>query len=452
MQVITAGKRGELMAQLTSTTPDLMGIVSRQITPDVIRSVAFQLSEDRTTTASALSAAVPSALTALSDVASSDTGARHLKNVIDEKRRSGGPEIDEDRSLFPTARSLPGDHAASLIDEELGTTKSTSIAAAVASATGVKPASAQKIMGGVATAAVAALAKSSGGLGAGALQSMFREQRGQWVSKLPGPVASLFNGHSGAAPVVVPPPTARAYDERMVTGPAIRELEAPRRNWMIPLILVALALLAIPVLRGLRRPKAPALPPQPQTMEPARPAPPAPQPPAATAPSPETPAPAATPPAATAPAPETPAPETRLQPAPVAAEPGSTQDLAQFLAGTGETTPHAFAPTPLNFAFGSARPTAESQATLDDIAAALNAHPKATIRVESHTDAVGSPEANLNLSQARADAIKNELVDRGVDGGRIETAGMGQDLPIATNDTAEGRAANRRSEIVVTGR
>ena len=46
----------------------------------------------------------------------------------------------------------------------------------------------------------------------------------------------------------------------MVTGPAIRELEAPRRNWMIPLILVALALLAIPVLRGLRRPSPPSLP------------------------------------------------------------------------------------------------------------------------------------------------------------------------------------------------
>jgi hypothetical protein len=55
-------------------------------------------------------------------------------------------------------------------------------------------------MGGVATAAVAALAKSSGGLNAGALQTMFREQRSGWVKKLPGPVASLFNGH--ARPVV----------------------------------------------------------------------------------------------------------------------------------------------------------------------------------------------------------------------------------------------------------
>ena len=65
---------------------------------------------------------------------------------------------------------------------------------------------------------------------------------------------------------------------------------------------------------------------------------------------------------------------------------------------------------------------------------------------------IGTQEANLNLSQARAESIKNELVDRGVDGARIETAGMGQDLPTAANDTAEGRATNRRSEIVVTSR
>jgi outer membrane protein OmpA-like peptidoglycan-associated protein len=416
------------MAQATSTTPDLMGIVSRQITPDVIRSVAAQLSEDRDSTASALSAAVPSTLTALSDVASSDTGARHLKDVIDEKRRGAGLS-DYDRSLFPSAASS-GDHAAMLIQDELGP-RSTSIAAAVASATGIKAASAQKLMGGVASVAVAALAQSSGGLGAGALQTMFREQRSGWVKKLPGPVASLFNGH---ARPVVDVSRDRGYDERIVTGPAIRELEAPRRNWIFPLILVALALLAIPVIRGLRRPSTPAVPERP----------------AITVPTPA-PAPSLTPPAVeTAPAP---APEaTPPAPAATAAEPGSLEDMVAFLEGSGETTPHAFAPSPLTFAFGSAIPTPESMTTIDSIAAALKAHPSATIRVESHTDNIGTPESNLDLSQSRADAIKSELVDRGVVGANIETAGMGQDLPIASNDTPEGRAKNRRSEIVVTNR
>jgi outer membrane protein OmpA-like peptidoglycan-associated protein len=421
------------MPQATSSTPDLMGIVSKQITPDVIRSAASQLSEDRGSTASALSAAVPSALTALSDVASSDTGARHLKEVIDEKRRATAQGLDADRSLFPSTKTEASEHAASLIDDELGS-RSTSIAQAVASATGVKTASAHKLMSGVASVAVAALAQTSGSMGTGTLQSLFREQRGGWVNRLPGPVASLFNGHGGHGRLAA---VEGGYDERFVTGPAIRELEAPRRNWMIPLILVALALLAIPVLRGLRRPSPPALPERVNLPTPTEPsvAPSAPSVPPS-APLETAPAPEATPPTAAVPA----------------VEPGSTEDMVAFLSGSGETTPHAFAPSPLTFAFASARPTPESSDTLDDIGAALVEHPSATIRVESHTDNVGSPESNLNLSQARANAIRNELVDRGVDASRIETAGMGQDLPIASNDTAEGRATNRRSEIVVTDR
>jgi len=426
------------MPQATSTTPDLMGIVTRQITPDVIRNVAAQLHEDRGSTASALTAAVPSALTALSDVASSDTGVRHLKDVIDETRRAAR-RTDDDAPLFPSAAAAAaGGHAAALIDDELGQ-RSSSIAAAVASASGVKADSAHKLMGGVATVAVAALAKTSSGLGAGALQSMFREQRGQWVQRLPGPVASLFNGH--ARPVVVSPPE-RGYDERILTGPAIRELEAPRRNWMIPVILVALALLAIPLMRGLRGSRAPALPEPPKLTQPV-------------------PLPSATPPMETTPAPpekapaaenNAPAPEENAPAAAGPGEPGSIKDMVAYLNGSGETSPHAFAPTPLNFQFASAKPTAESQKTIDEIAGALEAHPSATIRVESHTDNVGRAETNLDLSQARAEAIKSELIARGIDGARIETAGMGQELPVASNDTAEGRAKNRRAEIIVTAR
>ena len=123
------------MPQVSSTGPDLMGIVSRQITPDVIRSAASQLSEDRGSTATALTAAVPSVLTALSDVASSDSGARHLKDVIDETRRAASPG-DDDRSLFPSGATAAGSHAATLLDDELGP-RSSSIAAAVASASGI---------------------------------------------------------------------------------------------------------------------------------------------------------------------------------------------------------------------------------------------------------------------------------------------------------------------------
>jgi len=282
------------MAQMTSRGPDLMGIVNRQITPDVIRGFATELSEDRSTTASALSAAVPSVLTALSDVTSSDLGARHLKEAIEEKRRAV-PQTDEDKSLFQPGMLLSRDPAATIIDDELGS-RSDSLAVAVASSSGIRAESAHKLMGGVASATVAALARTSGGIGTGALQSMFREQRGWWMQRLPRPVASLFKGHWRGAPTS----GERAYDDRIATGPAIRELEAPRRNWVIPLILVALVLLAIPVMRGFRRPRGPALPPQPLVTAPV-------------------PVPGATPPIETKSA--VPPEEGPVPPAPVAAEP-----------------------------------------------------------------------------------------------------------------------------------
>ena len=413
------------MPQVTSSTPDLMGIVSRQITPDVIRSVASQLSEDRGSTASALSAAVPSTLTALSDVASSDTGVRHLKDVIDEKRRDTAQGIDEDRSLFPSTRTEASEHASSLIENELGP-RSTTIAQAVANVTGIKTASAQKLMGGVASVAVAALAKTSGSMDPGALQSMFREQRGGWVGQLPGPVASLFNGHS--RPTVL----ERGYDERMVTGPAIRELEAPRRNWMIPLILVALALLAIPVLRGLRRPSPPSLPQR------------------VTLPQPTQPAPAVTPPAETAPLTPEPTPPTAAVPA---VEPGSTADFVAFLAGLrGDDAARVRAvAADLRVRFGDADVRVDGRRSMTSRGAERASgrdHPDREPH-RQHRDAGVQPEPVAGAAPSRSRASWSIA---GVEASNIETAGMGQDLPIACNDTPDGRAKNRRSEIVVTSR
>ena len=248
---------------------------------------------------------------------------------------------------------MASEHAASLIDDELGP-RSSSIAQAVASATGIKTASAQKLMGGVASVAVAALARAPAAWAPGrSIDFPGTAQRlGEQAARACGVAFQWTFGTFSPRDRAV----ERGYDERMATGPAIRELEAPKRNWMIPLILVALSLLAIPVLRGLRRPSAPPLPER-ATPPPTQPAP-------AVTP---------TPPVETAPAPE-PTPPTAAVPN---VEPGSMEDLAAFLAGSGETTPHAFAPAPLTFAFASTQPTPESLGTLDDIAAALNEHPGA---------------------------------------------------------------------------
>ena len=71
------------------------------------------------------------------------------------------------------------------------------------------------------------------------------------------------------------------------------------------------------------------------------------------------------------------------------------------------------------------------------------------LSIEGHTDADGAEEANLKLSQARAAAVRAYLMDRhGLDGGRLETKGLGESKPIDGNDTPEGKANNRRVELV----
>lgn len=73
------------------------------------------------------------------------------------------------------------------------------------------------------------------------------------------------------------------------------------------------------------------------------------------------------------------------------------------------------------------------------------------VRVEGHTDSTGTPSHNLELSQARADAVVRFLEEQGVPRERLEAVGLGQEHPIADNGTAEGRRKNRRVEIVLSG-
>ena len=85
---------------------------------------------------------------------------------------------------------------------------------------------------------------------------------------------------------------------------------------------------------------------------------------------------------------------------------------------------------------------------LDDIAMALKNFPDWNLRIVGHTDSTGDANANIALSLARADAIKAALIERGVAASRLLSAGLGQRNPVATNETAEGKALNRRVELV----
>ena len=92
----------------------------------------------------------------------------------------------------------------------------------------------------------------------------------------------------------------------------------------------------------------------------------------------------------------------------------------------------------------------EASARIGNLATILKAFPTARLKIEGHTDDVGDPATNRRLSLDRADAIKRLLVRAGVPAERITTEGVGPDRPIATNDTEDGRAKNRRIELAIT--
>jgi outer membrane protein OmpA-like peptidoglycan-associated protein len=101
----------------------------------------------------------------------------------------------------------------------------------------------------------------------------------------------------------------------------------------------------------------------------------------------------------------------------------------------------------VNFKFGSAELAATSFKVLDETAAALNEFPEVKVEVQGHTDSTGPAEANTKLSQARAQAVMDYLVGKGVDAKRLTAKGYGPDKPIADNKTKVGRAKNRRVEL-----
>ena len=83
------------------------------------------------------------------------------------------------------------------------------------------------------------------------------------------------------------------------------------------------------------------------------------------------------------------------------------------------------------------------------MASILKAYPGVKVIVEGYTDNTGDAGANVTLSQARADAVKARLMVAGINAARISTKGFGSGNPVADNGTAEGRAQNRRIEMVI---
>ena len=99
------------------------------------------------------------------------------------------------------------------------------------------------------------------------------------------------------------------------------------------------------------------------------------------------------------------------------------------------------------FEFNKSKVDPKSFKLLDDVVTALKSNPDITIEIGGHTDSKGSSSYNKRLSQRRVDSVRSYLVNKGIDGKRLTAVGYGEDVPIDTNRTPDGRANNRRVEF-----
>lgn len=138
-----------------------------------------------------------------------------------------------------------------------------------------------------------------------------------------------------------------------------------------------------------------------------------------------------------------------VAPSPTPSSTAPAAPLAQVEEPAPPKAPTSLKPgTVLLFEAGSDVFYPEYFSVLDEVALALEQDKEMTLRLEGHTDSDGATTKNFGLSKRRADAVKSYFVARGIDASRLQTSGCGVVLPVASNDTEEGRKQNRRVEFV----
>ncbi len=101
------------------------------------------------------------------------------------------------------------------------------------------------------------------------------------------------------------------------------------------------------------------------------------------------------------------------------------------------------------FETGQSELKTESLANLDELVDFISKYPDRQVSIEGHTDDRGSASFNLDLSQRRAESVRDALIERGISSRRVQAVGLGEEFPVASNDHEFGRSQNRRVEIIV---
>lgn len=410
-----------------------MNIVPRLLallnTTELIGAFAHMAGESEAVTRKGVAVAVPSILGALIAKGSTENGAAAVIRLMQEHKIDGSM-LDQLALLFggraPSAQLALGHSMLNAImgDKLLGVVRLVGTASEMSGsgANTLMALVAPVVLGGVATAA------PDEGFSPSALAAFLAKQKDYLGAFVPAGLGELLGlGALGTADaptlVKVRPLTGAVLHDAgagAVVAPSFLQLLWP---WL------ALALLLLLALFGLRSCLSDGAPP------------------VAEVPAVSEPEPVPAEPAADMPAPTQ---ITLPSGSVLSVPPGSVgENLYNFLAGE-ESGSKTFLFDGLTFESGRATIDARSQETIAAIAEILKAFGTVTVSVDGYTDNTGSREANLRLSDARAQQVMAALAAAGIDASRMTAAGHADDNPVAENGTEDGRAQNRRTELTAT--
>lgn len=384
---------------------NLIELAKGYLTPDIIRKASSFVGESESVTQKAMDGIVPTLIAGLANQASTTAGAEKLSRILDTGKYDGSA-LNNLGALFSGGETTQ--KAVTEGKDILGTlfgNKTDGLVDQIARFAGLRLPSATSLLALILPVILNLLGRQRATIGQSpaALASLLGEQKSLLSGLLPAGIAS-FLGWSG-------------FERARQAAPAYVEPKRETPSWLVPL-LVAAGLVIVGLGWLLNRPT-----PTRETTVTARPA----------------------------------AKMTDLQlpgGVKVSVPEGSfNYSLHQWLAGTTDTTvPKRFVFDNLNFETGSTQLTPESVPTVDSLVVILKAYPAVAVRLEGHTDNTGDAAANKKLSLDRAIVVKEIMIKGGIPEGRIGTDGYGEEKPIAANDTDEGRAKNRRTELVVEKR
>jgi outer membrane protein OmpA-like peptidoglycan-associated protein len=393
---------------------NLIEVVKTYFTPDVVDKAAYFLGESIPDTHKAVAAAVPTTVAALTNMASTSGGAEQIARMLDSGKYDGSA-LGNLGSLFGggvltqeaigTGKGL----IESLFGDKLG-----SVVDLMTRSVGIRSSSVLSLMALVAPVVmhVVGRQRALAGGGLSTLTTLLGDQRSFLGPMLPAGLASLlgWSGLTGGLSNVASAATGAATRG----ASEVAGLTSRWPSWLIPIAAIA-ALLVVAL--GYLWSSSPV-------REAARDA-------------------------------TRRLAELQLPGGLKISVPEGTFNwsLATWLASTRDAAvPKRFIFDNLNFESNSTTLTPESRPTVDSLVAILKAYPAVSVALEGHTDSTGDAAANKKLSLDRAGAVKDILASGGIDSSRIATDGFGMDKPVASNDTEDGRAMNRRPELVVLKR